>query len=33
MDVYSYNMISYMLSNEIPRFHSEIEIDIITGGH
>ena len=29
----SYNMISYMLSNEILRFLSEIEIDITTGGH
>ena len=25
--------ISYMLSNEILRFVSEIEIDITTGGH
>ena len=33
MDVYSYNVISYMLSNGILRFLSEIEIDITTGGH
>ena len=29
MDVYSYNMISYMLSNKILRFLSEIGIDML----